>query len=123
MSAIHQKDSYKIGHIHQYPPGTTEIYSNLTARSGNRCNIPGSRGVYFIGLQHFILDYLIEDWNHTFFFKPAIKLSRSTNGAYQRFSATMLTLAMSKRCTGLATCQSRSRLFQKVPSYHTACRC
>lgn len=74
MSALHQKDCYKIGHVHQYPKGTTEIYSNLTARSGNRSNIPGSEGVYFVGLQYFILDYLIEDWNYSFFFKPRDKV-------------------------------------------------
>jgi len=70
MSAIHQKDAYKIGHIHQYPKGTTEIYSNFTARSGSRSNVPGSTGVYFVGLQYFIKDYLIREWDETFFRKP-----------------------------------------------------
>lgn len=68
MSALHQKDAYKIGHINQYPVGTTEIYSNLTARSGNYKNVP-TDGVCFIGVQYFVLDYLINEWNITFFNK------------------------------------------------------
>ena len=68
--APHQKDAYKIGHVHQYPKGTTEIYSNLTARSGKLSNVPGSKGIVFVGLQHFILDYLIREWDETFFFRP-----------------------------------------------------
>lgn len=67
--ALHSKDAYKIGHVHQYPVGTQEIYSNLTARSGTHQNVPTS-GIVFIGLQYFILDYLIKEWNDTFFNKP-----------------------------------------------------
>lgn len=64
--ALHSKDAYKIGHKDQYPNGTTEIYSNLTARSGTHSNVP-TDGVYFIGLQLFCLDYLIDEWDRTFF--------------------------------------------------------
>lgn len=38
MSALHQKDVYKVGHVFQYPEGTTEVYSNMTARSGALAN-------------------------------------------------------------------------------------
>jgi nicotinamide phosphoribosyltransferase len=62
-----QKDSYKVGHKDQYPDGTTKIYSNFTARSGNRSNVPGSTGVRFVGLQYYILNYLIEEWDESFF--------------------------------------------------------
>jgi hypothetical protein len=41
--AITAKDSYKAGHKPQYPAGTEEIYGNLTARSGARSNIKGTR--------------------------------------------------------------------------------
>lgn len=68
-SAPIQKDSYKIDHINQYPSGTTEIYSNLTARSGTHSNVP-TDGVVFVGLQYFCLDYLIDEWNQSFFTKP-----------------------------------------------------
>lgn len=69
MNALHQKDCYKIGHIQQYPENTNEIYSNETARSGKLANIPNSKGIYFVTLQYFILDYLIDDWNISFFNK------------------------------------------------------
>ena len=73
MSALHQKDSYKVSHKDQYAAGTTEIYSNFTARSGKNQNVP-TDGVTFIGLQYFMVDYLIEEWNQTFFYKPIDKV-------------------------------------------------
>lgn len=72
--ALNQKDSYKIDHRSQYKPGTETIYSNFTARSGNHSNVPNSKGVTFIGLQHFIHDYLVNEWNNTFFNKPKEKV-------------------------------------------------
>lgn len=71
MNAAHQIDGYKIGHPQQYPNGTERIYSNFTARSGKLSSIPNSKGVYLIGTQLFILDYLINEWNSTFFNKSA----------------------------------------------------
>ena len=70
MNAIHHKDAYKIGHKNQYPVGTTQIYSNFTARGGQHSNVKYSKGIYFIGLQYFIKDYLINEWNKTFFQQP-----------------------------------------------------
>ncbi len=63
-------DFYKTGHRGQYKPGTTKVYSNLTARSGKHSNIEGGTGICFVGLQMFIADYLIDDWNDNFFHKP-----------------------------------------------------
>jgi nicotinamide phosphoribosyltransferase len=74
MSALHQKDGYKIGHPFQYPEGTEEIYSNFTARAGWHANIPNSKGITFVGLQYFIIDYLINEWNDTFFDQPKEKV-------------------------------------------------
>lgn len=79
MSALHQKDSYKISHREQYPAGTTKIYSNFTARSGKNQNVP-TDGICFVGLQHFILDYLIEDWDYSFFTRSIDRVVNS----YQR---------------------------------------
>jgi nicotinamide phosphoribosyltransferase len=76
MSPINHKDAYKIGHINQYPTGTTEVYSNFTARSGKLSNVPGSTGIYFVGLQHFLKSYLIDDWNNNFFLKPKEEVLR-----------------------------------------------
>lgn len=67
MNALHQKDAYKIGHVHQYAPGSQYIYANFTARNGTHSNIPGTTGVVFVGLQYFILDYLIKEWRESFF--------------------------------------------------------
>lgn len=60
-------DFYKSGHFMQYPDGTTEIYSNFTARS----SINESFGDYviFFGLQYFIKEFLIESWGENFFKK------------------------------------------------------
>lgn len=69
QSAPLQLDFYKVEHVFQYPKGTKEVYSNLTARSGEKSNIPGSKGVFFFGLQIF-LQQLIEDWDNHFFLKP-----------------------------------------------------
>lgn len=71
--APHQMDFYKVSHVDQYPKGTTNVYSNMTARSGTHSNVPDSKGITFIGLQLFIKDYLIREWNETFFYVPKNK--------------------------------------------------
>jgi nicotinamide phosphoribosyltransferase len=60
-------DGYKVGHIHQYPENTEVILSNLTARSTRRKN---TDKVVFAGLQYFLKEYLIKQWNENFFAKP-----------------------------------------------------
>ncbi len=60
-------DFYKTGHRHQYKPGTTKVYSNMTARSGKHSNIKHGTGICFVGIQMFIREFLIEDWNRNFF--------------------------------------------------------
>ena len=49
------KDGYKVGHIFQYPEGTTLVYSNLTPRKSRDAE---SEGIIFFGLQYFIKEYL-----------------------------------------------------------------
>lgn len=61
-----QTDFYKTSHYRQYPQGTTKIYSNLTPR---KSRFPGINSVVFFGLQYFILEYLIDQWNEQFFSK------------------------------------------------------
>lgn len=63
-------DFYKVGHINQYPKGTTRIYSNGTARSGKHSNIPDGDSVVYVGMQRVIIKTLIEAWNDTFFSQP-----------------------------------------------------
>jgi nicotinamide phosphoribosyltransferase len=60
-------DFYKTGHRHQYKPGTGKVYSNLTARSGKHSNVNGGTGICWVGLQMFIKEFLIDDWNRNFF--------------------------------------------------------
>lgn len=57
-------DFYKSGHYNMYPEGTSLIFSNLTAR---KSRLPGVDSVVFFGLQYFIKEYLVRQWNKEFF--------------------------------------------------------
>jgi nicotinamide phosphoribosyltransferase len=57
-------DAYKIGHVFQYPKGTTLVYSNLTPRKSRIENVDN---MVFFGLQYFIKEYLINYFNDNFF--------------------------------------------------------
>lgn len=46
-------DVYKMGHMDQYPEGTTKVYSYLTARSGKSID-----ETVFFGLQYYLKEYL-----------------------------------------------------------------
>lgn len=65
-------DFYKSDHISQYPKNTTEIYSNLTARSfpENKYLEDYDSKIVFFGLQFFLKDFLIKNFNENFFNKP-----------------------------------------------------
>ena len=52
MNPFFLADFYKIGHIDQYAPGVTRVWSNWTPR-GSR--IPGVNRVIHFGLQPFLL--------------------------------------------------------------------
>lgn len=60
-------DGYKVGHPFQYPADTEEVYSNLTPRKGRD---PTSLGVVFFGLQYFMLEYLVRQFQEHFFGQP-----------------------------------------------------
>jgi nicotinamide phosphoribosyltransferase len=53
-------DGYKIDHKRQYPIGTQIVFSNLTSRGTRRKD---TTEVVFAGLQYFIKDFLIKNWN------------------------------------------------------------
>lgn len=57
-------DFYKIGHPFQYPIGTTLVYTNLTPR---KSRLQGVDEMVFFGLQYFIKEYLITQFNQNFF--------------------------------------------------------
>lgn len=62
-----QTDFYKQSHYKQYPKGTTKVYSNLTPR---KSRIEGTNTVVVFGLQYFIKEYLLNQWEVNFFRKP-----------------------------------------------------
>jgi nicotinamide phosphoribosyltransferase len=70
LSAIFLKDGYKVGHKFQYPEGTTLVYSNLTPRKSRN---PEIDEIVFFGLQYFIKEYLINQFDSHFFKQPKEK--------------------------------------------------
>jgi len=66
-SPILLKDGYKVGHKFQYPEGTTLVYSNLTPRKSRSNEV---EEIVFFGLQYFIKEYLINQFDAGFFKKP-----------------------------------------------------
>lgn len=69
-------DSYKLSHRGFMEPKTEIIYSNLTARSHKHFKALKSYDgkVVFFGLQHFVKEYLIDEWNTKFFSQPKEKV-------------------------------------------------
>lgn len=68
-----QTDSYKLSHKGFMEEGTEVISSNLTARSAKHLPVLKDRyddKAVFFGLQYFIMNYLIDEWNYRFFFQP-----------------------------------------------------
>lgn len=64
MNPLLLVDFYKPHHNKMYPEGMSLLYSNFTPR---KSRIKGVNEVVFFGLQHFILKYLIEEFNKNFF--------------------------------------------------------
>lgn len=60
----HLIDFYKSGHIYQMPDKTTLQFNNFTCR-GSR--LPDVKHSVFFGLQGFMLEYLVHQWNTNFF--------------------------------------------------------
>jgi nicotinamide phosphoribosyltransferase len=67
LQPLHLIDFYKADHRRQYPEGTTLVYSNLTPR---KSRIGEVDEIVFFGLQYFIKEYLIRQWDELFFKKP-----------------------------------------------------
>lgn len=73
MLPILLKDGYKVGHKFQYPVGTTLVYSNLTPRKSRNADI---QEIVFFGLQYFVKEYLVRQFNENFFNKPKEEVLR-----------------------------------------------
>ncbi len=69
----HQIDFYKSGHIYQYPKGTELVFSNFTPRASR---IDGIDRVVFFGLQYFVKEYLLDQWQRNFFDKTFSHLEK-----------------------------------------------
>jgi nicotinamide phosphoribosyltransferase len=70
-------DGYKVGHPFQYPKDTTFVYSNFTPRKSRTGE---DQSVVFFGLQYFIEEYLLRQFNENFFAKPEAEVM----AAYER---------------------------------------
>lgn len=64
-------DFYKADHRRQYPEGTEMVYSNFTPR---KFRDGLSEELVFFGLQYFIKEYLVKQWNEGFFKQPKEKV-------------------------------------------------
>lgn len=60
-------DGYKLDHRRQYPKNARLVFSNMTPR-GSR--VEGVDAVVFFGLQYFLKEYVIKNWNESFFSQP-----------------------------------------------------
>src|SRR5579859_5705135 len=67
MNPLFLIDFYKVGHVSQYPSDTTQVWSNWTPR-GTR--VPNQKKVVFFGLQYFIKEILLGEWQREFFDVP-----------------------------------------------------
>ncbi len=64
-------DFYKADHRRQYPEGTELVYSNFTPRKSRQ---EGNDKLVFFGLQYFVKEYLVKQWNEGFFNVPKEKV-------------------------------------------------
>ncbi|MCE2597353.1 nicotinate phosphoribosyltransferase [Motilimonas cestriensis] len=75
-AATMQKDVYKEFHGRAYHPEVSEVYANFTSRSGKLSNVADNDKVAFVGLQYFIMSYLIEEWNDFFKMDRAVAVAQ-----------------------------------------------
>ncbi len=64
-------DFYKADHRRQYPEGTEIVYSNFTPR---KSRLAENDKLVFFGLQYFVKEYLVKQWNEGFFNVPKEKV-------------------------------------------------
>lgn len=76
-------DSYKQFHWMMYPKGITKLYSNMTPRSYK--HLKCDKAVFF-GLQYYIKEYLINQWNKNFFNKPLEEVLAEFKRFHKHFS-------------------------------------
>lgn len=70
-------DGYKLGHASQYAEGTEVISSNFTPRDfsyATTTEMTRTDKMVFVGLQYAVKEYLIKNWNDSFFSEPKEKV-------------------------------------------------
>lgn len=70
ITAAHTIDGYKVSHKEQYPVGTTQVYSNFTARNSKYFKQADFDGNVVVFGTQYLVDYLHTLWRNTFFKKP-----------------------------------------------------
>ncbi len=73
ISVINYTDGYKVDHRRQYQEGTTQVNSNFIPRKTRR---EGVDRIVFFGLQYFIKQYLIKEFNEWFRLPTEIAVRR-----------------------------------------------
>lgn len=76
-------DSYKQFHFKMYPEFMTMLFSNMTPRSYKRMNC--EKSVWF-GLQYYLKEYLIKQWNELFFNVPLEDVLKEYKRFHKHFS-------------------------------------
>lgn len=79
INVLNCADAYKLSHRGFMDPKTEIIYSNLTPRTSKHFPIKRDEKndvAVFFGLQYFVKDYLIREWNESFFSKPKSEVIR-----------------------------------------------
>lgn len=70
-------DFYKVSHKPQYPLGASLIYSNFTPRSASLFKQAGfDNKILWVGMQRFLIQYLIEEWNEFFTTERSIAVKK-----------------------------------------------
>ena len=70
ITAAHTIDGYKVAHKDQYPVGTTQVYSNFTARNSKYFKQDTFDGNIVVFGTQYLVNYLHTLWRDTFFKKP-----------------------------------------------------
>jgi nicotinamide phosphoribosyltransferase len=126
ISPLDATDFYKTGHIRQYPPGTSLVYSNFTCRSDRPAEVlpDFEHKVVFFGLQGLAQWLLIDAWNAEFFRKP----KDDVVGAYQRrmdlsLGKGAVDVSHVRRCMTSDICRCGSGRCRRVAGCRCGSRC
>lgn len=110
---IHLCDSYKHGHLLQYPDDLTHLYVNFTPRAGRDSE---DKGVIFFGLQYFLAEFdaIMRD---TFFAVSWDILEATTREFYQDFYREEVPVVVLKKLLALHDkgCWQDVLVFNSVP--------